>query len=325
VTRSTLSPSAHARAYCVGIDTDYPLRFYLDSGHASQRVALEWSRELPEQPDPRDHVLFQSRECLASGGPALRCWRSDDRYTLAVAGVASFALRGASFDARLGPDGPRNEVEVALFGTVLAFWLELQGTLALHAAAVAGETGAILLLGGNGGGKSALAAALMRRGLPLLSDDIVAVDTGKAGPVARPSYPQMRMWPELARHFVGDPDSLPRVVETLTKRRVRVGPGGFGAFCPDSVPVAAVYVPVRRDPADQPRVESRPLGPASAVTELVGRSFLPRLTAAAGLQPERLRKLCSLAEVVRVRQLVYPAGLDRLDEVAGMIVADLGG
>jgi hypothetical protein len=238
--------------------------------------------------------------------------------------VSSFVAEGEHLDASLGDQGPRSQVEVALFGTVLAFWLELQGTLALHAASVVAASGAVLILGSNGGGKSAIAAAMMHRGLALMSDDIVPVTVGRRRIEVSPSYPQMRMWPDVATHFVGDVERWPLVLEGMTKRRVRVGAAGFGSFCSEDAPPSAIYLPVRRDPLVQERVEIQGVGPAAAVAALVGRSFVPRLTAAAGLQPERLRKLCSLAEKVPVRRIVYPSGLERLDEVAGAILSDLG-
>ena len=137
-------------------------------------------------------------------------------------------------------------VELHLLGFVMAYWLERRGVLALHAAGVTVDGHAVGLLATNAGGKSSLAASLMRVGHPLLSDDILPIELAGATPLARPSYPQMRMWPETARHFVGS-DALAPVHPRLDKRRVPVGPGGFGAFDPLARPLAVLYLPERVD------------------------------------------------------------------------------
>ena len=60
-------------------------------------------------------------------------------------------------------------------GPLFTFVLQQRGVVTLHAAAVAAEVGAVLLCGRSGIGKSSLAAALVERGYPLLSDDVAGV------------------------------------------------------------------------------------------------------------------------------------------------------
>jgi hypothetical protein len=72
-----------------------------------------------------------------------------------------------------------------------------RSSLVLHAAAVMIGDEALLLFGGSGAGKSTCAAAALRAGLPVLADDLVAVDrrsarsswmvTGLARPLAVPA------------------------------------------------------------------------------------------------------------------------------------------
>lgn len=216
-------------------------------------------------------------------------------------------------------------VEIHFLGTAMALWLELRGIPALHASAVAVDGRAVAFTSSNGGGKSSLAAALMQAGHPLLTDDILPVERAADGTITgRPGYPTMRMWPEEARHFLGHIDGLPRVHPRLDKRRVFVGPpAGFGSFHGAPAPLACLYLPDRRDPAQWgERVEIAPVSQAQAVIELVRHSFVARLVHAAGLQPARLHLFAALVRQVPVRRLVYPSGFDHLPSVCDAILVD---
>ncbi len=88
-------------------------------------------------------------------------------------------------------------------GDVVAFFasspftalLQQRGVATLHAAAVATEAGAVMLLGRSGIGKSSLAAALVERGYPLLADDVTGVMLDAGGrPVALPAFAHQRLW-----------------------------------------------------------------------------------------------------------------------------------
>jgi len=214
-------------------------------------------------------------------------------------------------------------VEIRLLGPVLSYWMERLGLLALHASAVGIGQRAIGFLASHGGGKSGLAAGLMRYGHPLLTDDILPVEERDGTFFGRPGYPQMRMWPDAAAHFLGDWEELPLVLPEIAKRRVPVGPaleGGFGSFHPDSLPITALYVPERRQ--DGP-IEIREVLRSEGLLELVRHSFSPRLVEAAGLQPRRFDLFARLVQRVPIRRLVYPSGFHRLPEVAEAVLRDL--
>ena len=88
---------------------------------------------------------------------------------------------------RAGPSEWRVVLDSVLFSVAL-----LRGREALHAGAVVTEKGAIAIAAASGGGKSSLLAALLQVGLPLLSDDVVVLDTGPGRPLlAYPGAPVM--------------------------------------------------------------------------------------------------------------------------------------
>lgn len=209
-------------------------------------------------------------------------------------------------------------VELHLLGFVLSYWLERAGRPALHASAVVVDGHAVAFLSSHGGGKTSLAATLLGLGYGLLSDDIVALTPSDIGPLAHPGYPQMRMWPEQARHFVGH-DDLEKVHPALTKRRVPVGPGGIGSFDGERRPLVSLYLPQRRD-GGEVAFETMAAGPA--LFELVRHTFLTGIVEGVGLSTARFAALGEVVRRVPLRVVRYPNGLDLLPVVAERIADD---
>jgi hypothetical protein len=68
----------------------------------------------------------------------------------------------------------------------------LQGYEALHAGALATPDGAIAITAGTGGGKSTLLSELLQRGLALMADDVLVLESrGTEPPLAHPAAPLM--------------------------------------------------------------------------------------------------------------------------------------
>jgi hypothetical protein len=241
----------------------------------------------------------------------------EDRHVVRFREAVDYTLSPDRITYHLHDDRFAHAVEIWLLGPILSLWHELRGRPALHGSAVAVGNGAVGFLATNKGGKSTLAAALMRAGCPLLTDDILVIDEADGEVVGRPSYPQMRMWPEQVRHFVGDGSDLPRVVPHLTKRRVPVGAGGFGTFHATARTVTHLFLPEYRPDVDG--VQATPLSPQEAVTTLLRHAFLPNTVEDLGLAATRLPALTTLAKQAEVARLVYPEGADRLPQVAESI------
>jgi hypothetical protein len=217
-------------------------------------------------------------------------------------------------------------VEVQLLGMVLACWLEWQGVPALHASAVVVENRAVAFLSTGGGGKSSSAVTLMQAGHPLLSDDILPLERSGGAFMGRPGYPQMRMWPEQAEHFLGHYENLEIVYPGYSKRRVPVEENGFGSFCDVSQPLACLYLPERRNPVDWgTRIEIRPVRRREALMTLIGHSFAPHLVEAMGLQPRRLGFFAEMAPQVPMRRVIYPDGFNNLPRVRRAVLNDVAG
>ena len=262
---------------------------------------------------PSSSLLYASPLRDPRGEPRTFLFRAGSQDLLRFANVGDFRIQDIRIDSYL--EGARLDLaELRFLGPVLSYWFERRGLPTLHASAATVNGRAVAFLSRHGGGKSSLAAALAQAGSPLLTDDLLVLEeTGDRWEV-RPSYPEMRMWPDEAAHFVGSPESLPLVQDGSEKRRVAVGSGGFGSFLDASVPLSRIYLASRR-PETGGDVEIQPVSRSEALIELVRHSFSPRLVEAAGLQPARLDRLGRLVRAVPVWRLSYPSGFDRLPEV----------
>jgi len=216
------------------------------------------------------------------------------------------------------------QLEIDFLGTVLSFWLERQGYLALHASAIALPAGgAAGFLATSQGGKSSLAAAFIQRGYSLLTDDILPVELNAHRVTGRPGYAQMRLWPDQAQYFLGHFQDLELVHPEISKRRLPMGRDGWGNFCSVSQSINRLYLPERRDPhVWGTEIEIISLSPRDAVIELIRQSFAAPILHAMGILPERLMKLSQVVQHVPVRRLLYPNGMNYLPQVCDAIQSD---
>ena len=251
--------------------------------------------------------------------PWLEAFVREDRFRLRCVGFADFEIDPDRIECRLD-GGTLAESETFFLGLVSALWLELRGALCLHAAAVVAPFGAVGFLGFNRAGKSSLATSFLSADIPLLTDDVLALDPGNSqGVLAQPGFPQIRLWPTSAEKLVVNAHELEPVHPDFEKRRVPVGGGGLGTFHDAPADLRALMLPDRRGS----EIEFTRLTPREATIELVRHSFLGALgEAAIGVGP-RFDRLVAVAERVPVFRLAYPNGLEHLAEVRGAILEQL--
>ncbi len=309
--------------YGINLASDFPFAAHLAT--ASGPPDLTFSVCL-EAPVPalwqQERPVYQSPWRTEDGESASFLYRAPGFEVLRFPGVLDFYLWPDRVTCHLVDPRSQFLVEIRLLGPVLAYWLERRGCASIHASAVVLEGRTAAFLSTHGGGKTGLAAALMQAGGELLTDDLLPVEERGGVFLAHPGYPQMRMWPDEAAWFLGGCDDLPLVHPELSKRRVPVGPDGFGAFCGHPLPLSYLYLPERRPEARGP-VEIHPVAPRDAVIELVRHSFSPFLVEAVGLQSSRFDRFARLVRQVPVRRLSYPSGFDRLSDVAEALLHDL--
>jgi hypothetical protein len=130
------------------------------------------------------------------------------------------------------PRSDRRAWERFMLDTVLWSASLLAGFEQLHASAVLGDAGAVGLMAGSGGGKSTLAAELVRRGLPLFCDDILALRMEGSRLGAHPGPALMNLPAgESAARAVGETVAVLGHERWVTVRRATNTPSRVAALC----------------------------------------------------------------------------------------------
>lgn len=258
-----------------------------------------------------------------AGAPLWELYRLPEGEVLHFPDLVDFYLERERVRYDLLDPARREWVQIYFLGAVMAFWLERRGVPVLHASAVQIPRGVLGFASISTGGKSTLAAAAVAAGHALVADDLLALEE-RAGRVwARPSFPAMRLWAAEAARYIPHWQELPRVEHKAEKRWAAIGPGGWGAFCAETQPLACLYFPQRRAAADpNVEIEITTLTRRDGLIELVRHSFAAWLTEASGMAPQRLPRLARLAQGVPLRRLVYPSGLAHLPRVWAALEQD---
>ena len=68
-----------------------------------------------------------------------------------------------------------------------------------------------IIAGISGTGKSSLAAVLVRRGYPLLADDVSVIGFQDNEPVVYPGIPHLKLWYDVMKKLGEDPAKHPKV------------------------------------------------------------------------------------------------------------------
>jgi hypothetical protein len=202
-----------------------------------------------------------------------------------------------------------------LLGPLLGFALRLRGVLALHASAVLIDGRAVALIGPSGAGKSTTAAAFAAAGIPVLSDDVVAVRVIDGVAMAYPSYRLLRLWDESEKILFGTLGQLPRLTPTWDKRALPLGQEF--PFHPDPAPLGDLFLLASRsDDARAPYVEE--LRPGEAFMELLANTYANYLLDDQ-MRGAEMRALDAVLRQRRVRRLVPHADPSRLDALVACV------
>ena len=221
---------------------------------------------------------------------------------------------------------PRPGVDPALIafpllGPVLALLLQMRGAFLLHGSALVGPGGARAFgfLGDKGAGKSTTAAAFLRAGHALLTDDIIAIEGLEAGAGRiSPAFPQVKLT-AAASAALADADLGVRADVPLVrdKQRYLVGSG----FAGEHHAPGDFFLLTRGE-----HLALRPLDAKERMKAFLRFSYGTRFGADAitpAIAARHARGCAALATTARAAILTVPHDLGALGEVVDFVTAAL--
>lgn len=247
-------------------------------------------------------------------GPFL--WASDDELLLIVPDVARYWVRDGNkiiVDPAEGID--EDSVRVFLLGSCIGALLHQRGYLVLHGNAVQVGDQCIVMVGNSGAGKSTLAAAFLRRGHPILTDDVCAVnDKGEV----IPGFPRVKLWHDAAKKLGITTDDLRRIRPAMAKYDLPVA----GQFCQMPLPIHAVFI-LSSHNGDDFRLEQ--IHGMARFMPLSHHTYRKRYLDGMTPKGHHLKLLGQLAGRIKLFRITRPQTGFQIDALADLVLAHATG
>jgi hypothetical protein len=233
------------------------------------------------------------------------------------------------------PDGTRVEVAerlrgqidmhglgIVLSSLVAAFVLHHRGIPCLHTSSVVTPSGTAAFLGQKRQGKSTMAAAFLRQGAKLLTDDMLPLIQHGDTIQGLPSLPLMKLWNNSVEHTLEIADDLPPIAPNSNKKLLVLD--DRYVFADEPQPIHAFYVLDRFDVAERGHndVVIRSQTVREGLVTLIEQSSLR-----SHLSPQEIAALIpfyiQLLNQSPVRIISFPTGFEYQHAVYQAILDDL--
>lgn len=322
-----MAPAALLRStygHGCAVNFDWPWCPAARSGQAADLRLVLGSLGPFENLQAADYVPYRQRPAADPTQPPLvRVGRgADGHFRVVYCDGAEFVIDAAAteiFGRAGGGTLTLDDLLVYLQGPVLGFALRLRGVTCLHASAAISGGRALGVLGRGGIGKSTSAAILARMGLPVLTDDVLALRDRTSAFDVQPGLPRVLLWSEAVGALFGDPEALPRIVGGWEKRYLDLTRPGY-QFGGQATPLGALYVLGERLAAgSSTRITA--LKGVEAMTYLLANTYANDLLDA-GLRARELEVLGRLASAVPIRLVRAPDDRAKAEDVCAAMLAD---
>jgi hypothetical protein len=243
---------------------------------------------------------------------------ADDRMYLSFE-AGEFRLHdGTEILVDAAPDTDEETLRLFVLGPALNGILCQRLPLVLHASTVMIDEDAVAFIGPSGQGKSTMAAACVRHGHRILSDDVAAIRFREGEPFVLPGFSASKLSPEASETLDGSSRTF-RSTRT-ENRSVRHHHRVSQDLPSDPVPLKRLYLLEEGD-----TIEITPLPPKERLTEVLGNTFAPVQQSEIKSPDDYFQQCSRIADAVPITRLARPLSFDVLPSVVGRIEADLAG
>ncbi|MCD7033161.1 aldolase [Metabacillus sp. GX 13764] len=167
-----------------------------------------------------------------------------DHVMFKAANTAIFSIKdGSRIIVSPFPGADFAKIRLYILGSCMGALLMQKGMLPLHGSAIEIDGRAYAIVGESGAGKSTTAAAFLKEGFKLLSDDVISIENREGVPLVFPAYPQQKLWQESMNSFEMQTQHYQPLFERETKYAIPVQ----DQFCNQPLPLAGVFELVKKD------------------------------------------------------------------------------
>jgi hypothetical protein len=288
----------------------FGLIWRLDSG-----IALHSNLSLSEQASSESGLIV----CLSEGFSLPRetdiqpglSRGADGGWIFGVPSVARYEITPDKVIVHSLEQADPTAVQMFLWGSAIGTVLHLRGILPLHGSTVRLPDGtAAVFCGHTGAGKSTTVAALGKRGLATVADDVSVIkfdDYGK--PWVYPGLPRAKLW----RHALNQLGMIPG-------QQIRAGIEKYYAelpICAERLPLSRMY---ELDVKQSGCVVMTPIEGIGRVTALLTHTYRPSFISKLGLQAAHLARVSYLAPHFKMARITRPRGEFTLNEIAELVL-----
>lgn len=302
------------RAYGIDIDSEFPVPALARSEGGSSSALKLGSATRPEIDERVPPGVGDCVELLRNveGEVGLRIDHHDSvGYRMDASAYGLHFLGAGGVEASCAPpDVEPWRRERFLVARVLPLAALLTGHELLHASGVVVDRSAIAFLGRSGVGKSSIAMRLALRGLPILTDDLLAISRSEGTVVAHPGTMQVGI-----RH--AEYELLSDEEREGLGRPIDRGDKFYGLVDPPTgpAPLRLLYLLQRRSDATDERFVAQETPDPRA---LLGSTFFGQLELNESRFHRQLDLLSSLARQAAIFRVVTPA-----DVTAATLAAEI--
>ncbi len=216
-------------------------------------------------------------------------------------------IEGASLD----------KIRLFLLGTCFGILLMQRGVLPLHGSAISINGKAYAFVGDSGAGKSTLAAAFIKRGYKLVSDDVIAINfSDDEKPIVTPSYPQQKLWQESLNHFDMECTKYRPIFERETKFSVPVTSNYFN----EPLPLGGVFELVKKENND---ISINPINKLESLQTLYNHTYRQFLISSLGLLQWHFDLSAKVISKIDMYQLCRPLSYFSANELTSQVLSTL--
>jgi hypothetical protein len=257
-----------------------------------------------------DRTAWHKTAHLADGSSYVR-WKDLGEFLVSA--------DGRQITCRKLTEAEPESFHVYLLGQALAYALVKQGFEPLHATGLAVNGRAVAFLGDGGFGKSSLAACFLQDGHTLVTDDMLILQSTANGHVAYPGPDRIKLFPSIARRFLGKRASGVPMNSGTGKLVIPLA----RSVWPQAVPLAGIYVLcVPHEVRHKGAIRIEPFTAREAFVSILANTFNSAITGSDRLQRQAAAAI-RLVRSVPIKKLLYPRVLAQLPAVRDAIIKDL--